>query len=295
MQPPTPPVAPTVASFSAALQALVPADGLPEADHLAAFQRLAGLLLHGVTALIAGQPHRFTELEVYWNGADHPDTFTHGDPMQREHGRWYFHRNGGEYRGGTYKGLDIAVGREGLPAGLLIRGLERLADGALIDGPCNCADHILALTGQPTISALVAGFSRDVDEAPGSPLCVRVDPQPRAGPIYSGARVGLTLKRGVLGERARFLARPYRFLSEPARIKKGRLHLILGMHRQGLAPADIARLSGSSLAQVRRHVAQYQAGTLRDPADFIRDLSADETCQLLGACDRFDREHPATP
>jgi len=282
-------------SFSAALQALVPAAGRSEAEHLAAFERLAGLLLHGVTALVAGQAYRFSELEVYWNGADHPDTFTHGDPMQREHGRWYFHRSGGQYRGGTYKGLDIAVGRPDLPAGLLIRGLVRLDDGAVIDGPCNCVDHILAVTRQPTISALVDGFDRSVDERPGSPLCVRVEPEPRRGEIYSGARVGLTLKRGVLGERARFLARPYRFLSEPARVRKGRLHLILGLHRQGLAPADIVRVSGSTLAQVQRHIAQYQLGSQRDPAEFIRDLTADETCQLLGACDRYDREHPPGP
>lgn len=277
-------------SFAATLRALAPTDELPEAAHLAVFHRMAERVLHGVTVLVAGQPHRVTELEVYWNSPDHPDTFTHGDTMQQEHGRWYFHRSGEVYRGGTYKGLDIAVGREGAPAGLLIRGLERLADGQLIDGPCNCVDHILTLTGHPTIAALVETFDRDVDEAPGSPLCVRVEPDTRPGSVHAGPRVGLTLKRGLLRERARFLARPYRFLSEPARIKKGRAHIVLGMHREGLSPEDIARRSGSSLAQVQRTLAQHQAGTTRDPAEFVRDLNADETCQLLGACEHFDRQ-----
>lgn len=274
-------------SFSAALRELVPAPGADVSAYPPAFRRLAGLVLRGATVMIADDPHHVTEVEFYWNGPDHPDTFTHGDPMQRELGRWYFHRNAGEYRGGTYKGLDIALGREDAPAGILLRGLVRVADGAIVDGPCMCVDHILARTGQPSIQRLVADFDRSVDPQPGSPLYVLVDDEPRPGPLYASARVGLTLKRGVPAERARWLACLYRFLSEPARIKKGRLHLVLGMHREGLAAADIARLTGSSLAQVQRHVDSYAAGRGRDPAGFVRDLNADETCQLLGACERF--------
>lgn len=276
------------ASFSAALRALVPDPALDESAYPPAFRRMAELLLNGVTVMISGEPHRFTEIEVYWNGAAHPDSFTHGDAMQRELGRWYFHRSGEEYRGGTYKGLDIAVGREDVHAGLLIRGLERQDGSPPIDGPCMCADHILARTGQPSVRSLVASFDRSVDDAPGSPLYVRLD-EPRPGPIHAGARVGLTLKRGIPAERARFLARPYRFVREPAKIKKGRLHIALGMHRDGLAPADIARLTGSSLAQVQRYIAQFESGKDRELADFIKNLSADETCQLLGACERFMR------
>ena len=56
---------------------------------------------------------RITEVEVYFNDdKNHKDTFTHGDKYQRNGGHWYFHRmNGGTYKAGTYKGLDLAIGK----------------------------------------------------------------------------------------------------------------------------------------------------------------------------------------
>jgi hypothetical protein len=274
-------------SFSAALRALVPPPDADEATYLPAFRRLAALLLGEATWHIGGEPHRFTEIELYWNGPGHRDTFTHGDPMQQEFGRWYFHRSGASYRGGSYKGLDIAVGDELTFAGILIRGAERLADAALIDGPSMCVDHVLAVTGHATIGALVGGFDRDVDAAPGSPLYVTLTDPPRALEIVESPRFGLTLKRGELHERAVFLARPYRFLSEPARIKKARAHTVIGMFRQGVAAAEIAGRTGSSRAQVLKILGEYQAGAGQDPHSFVRDLNSDETCRLLGACDAF--------
>lgn len=272
-------------TFSQALRALAPAPELAEDAYLAAFRRVAALVLNGVALHVGGRLHRFTEIELYWDGALHLDTFTHGDPLQRELGRWYFHRNGGEYRGGTYKGLDIAFGRDDVAAGILVRGIEAVDERALVDGPCMCVDHILACTGSASVRALAESFDRSVDEVPGSPLYVTLEPTPRAAPVYESPRVGLTLKRGALAERARFLARPYRFLSEPARIKKGRLHTALGLHRQGHAPAEIARLTGSTRAQVEKYVTNYEAGTRRHPGELHGDLSAEEVCQLFGACD----------
>lgn len=251
-----------------------------------AFRRLAAQILGGATWHIGGQPHRFTEIELYWNGPGHRDTFTHGDEMQREFGRWYFHRSGASYRGGSFKGVDIAVGGGDTVAGILIRGAERIADGLIIDGPSMCVDHILACSGHPAIAALVASFDRAIDAAPGSPLYVTLA-EPRALEIAESPRFGLTLKRGELGERVAFLARPYRFLCEPARIKKGRAHTVIGMHRQGLAAEDIARSTGSSLVQVRKVIAEYQAGAAQEPREFVRDLNTDETCRLLGACDAW--------
>ena len=279
-------VAPTT-SFSDALRALIPPADAGERAYLPAFRRLAALLLGGATWHIAGQEHRFVEIELYWNGPGHHDTFTHGDIMQKEFGRWYFHRSGTTYRGGSYKGLDIAVGGAHTWAGILVRGLERLADGALIDGPSMCVDHILALTGQSSIVALVNAFGREVDPSPGSSLYVTLAEPARAVEVVESPRIGLTLKRGALPERAAFLARPYRFLSEPARIKKGRAHTVIGLHREGVAVADIARRTGSSLAQVQRYVAEYEAGAAQDPRDLGRDPSVDETCRLFGACDAF--------
>jgi 3-methyladenine DNA glycosylase Mpg len=281
--------------FTDELRTRVPPPESDEAAYLPAFRVIAALTLNGVTLSVAGRPHRFTEVELYFDGPRHGDTFTHGDPMQRELGRWYFHRTGGQYRGGTYKGLDIAFGREDAPAGILIRGIEALdGDRALIDGPSMCVDHLLAQTGKATIADLVAGFDRSVDPpaSGSSPLSVTLDPSPRVAEIHDSPRVGLTLKREASAARLRFLAQPYRFLTEPARIKKGRLNLVVGMHRRGLSAKAIAQKTGSTPAQVSRYIEQYEAGKGRDPKDYSKDLSTDETCQLFGACERFVRIDP---
>ena len=278
----------TITTFREALSALVPSPDRDESEYLPAFRSIADLVLNRVTLNIAGHPHRFTEVEFYFNGARHGDTFTHGDDMQRELGRWYFHRTAGEYRGGTYKGLDIAFGRSDAPAGILIRGVERL-DGSntLLDGPCMCVDHILSLTAQPSIASLVATFDRSTDapESGTSPLFITVDATPRASQtVYSCPRVGLSLKRGASAARVRYLSAPYRFLTEPARIKKGRLNLVVGLHAQGVSAAEIAKLTGSASSQVSRYIEQYESGKALDPQTFRRDLSSEETCQVFAAC-----------
>lgn len=273
--------------FSAALRALVPAPDDDDEAHLAAFRAIAELILNRVTWRIGGDPHRFTEIEIYCNSPGHPDTFTHGDTMQEEFARWYFHRSGGTYKSGSYKGLDLAFGAPGAPAGVLIRGLETPA-GKLVDGPSMCVDHVLAGTGHRTIQSLVAAFDRDADETADSPLCVVMDDDPRDAAVHASPRVGLTLKRGVLADRARFLARPYRFLSEPARIKKGRPNLVVGLHRDGHAPDAIARLTGSPIAQVTRTIAAYESGKSHRPDEFTGDLANEATLQLFGACDAYD-------
>lgn len=274
------------ASFADRLRALVPAPDAPAAAWLPAFRGIAGLILNGVTLNIAGAAHRVVEIEIYCRSPGHPDTFTHGDPMQEEFARWYFHRSGGEYKNGSFKGLDIAFGGPGAPAGVLIRGVET-DTGILVDGSCMCVDHVLARTGRRSIATLVAGFDRRTDPAPGAPLSLTVLAAPRGAAIHESPRVGLTLKRGVLAERARFLARPYRFMTEPKRSKKGRPNLIVGLHRDGHGPADIARITGSQLAQIQRTIAAYEAGKAMSPAALTGDLTSEALCHLLGACDAY--------
>jgi hypothetical protein len=56
------------------------------------------------------RPHRFVEIEFYYTDAIHADPFTHKDPLQKTNGQWYFHKIGAQYKGGTYKGLDVTCG-----------------------------------------------------------------------------------------------------------------------------------------------------------------------------------------
>jgi 3-methyladenine DNA glycosylase Mpg len=271
-----------------AIRSHLPDEQAPESAWPPAFAALAALLLDRCTLHIAAIPHRLTEIELYHQGQRHIDPFAHGDQLQRRFGCWYFHRAGSEYRGGTFKGLDITFGSEDAAAGVLIRGVERMDAGSvLIDGPCLVVDHLLALHGAANIRELVARFDLSIAPTGGapSPLYLTVRDAPLGKAIYRSPRVGLTLKRADTPDRRSFVARDYRFLSEPARIGKGRPHLIIGLHRQGFSEAHIVSITAASLSVVRRYVDAYERGRGEDAARFREAASAVEICALIGACD----------
>lgn len=268
-----------------ALRARVPPEDAAEDDFPPAFRRIAELLLDRAIWHVGGREHRLTEIEFYFAGPGHQDPFTHGDPIQRTMGRWYFHRQGGTYRGGTYKGLDVTFGREDAFGGILLRGALPLdAPEEMVEGPSSLVDHVLRLTGHASVAALAVSFDLRVDapEEGGGPLHLTIG-EPRGLAICECARVGLSLKKGADAARQRYLAAPYRFLSEPARTKKGRPYLVVGLHRQGLEAREIAARAGMSAAQVATYVAAYERGKGRDPEQYRRDLSPEELCELLGA------------
>lgn len=280
-----------------ALQRLAPSAGTAEPAYAAVFRAIADLLLDRATLYVAGQPYRFTELEMYWSGHAHRDPFTHGQPIQRQIGAWYFHRSGERYRGGTYKGLDITFGSSEAFGGILIRSVEPIeraapahdpaGAAALIDGPCLVVDHILERTASRSIEELVGRL----DAGPmiarrdrRSPLHVELDAGPGRGQaVYATPRIGLTLKKGATPARQRYIARPYRFLSEPARIRKGKPHLVTALHQEGRSPAEIAALTGTRRAVVDGYLAAFEAGRARRLDELGGDLSPGELCQLLGA------------
>ena len=121
-------------------------------------------------------------------------------------------------------------------------------------------------------------------DAPGAPLHLRLEPAARPLPVLATARVGLFLKRGDLENKARHLARPYRFLVEPARARKGRPHIVLALHREGRAPDEIAALTAVRLPLVHRYIAAFERGLSCSPANYTGDLTPDRLCELLGAC-----------
>lgn len=273
-----------VSRFSEALRALVPEHGADEQAWVRAIENVADLVLRRTAWMIANKPHRFTEVEFYVTNAAHNDPFTHGDEMQREFARWYHHRTGSEYRGGTYKGLDLTFGDEHTYAGMLIRGIESTDSPAtLLDGPCVCVDHLLSLVGHTSVPSFVDSYDRDADEKPSSPSYLRVT-EARDQPLFRSARVGLSLKRGATASRVKFIGAPYRFLTEPARIKKGRVPLVCAMHARGESAAAIAASTGTTLARVQKYIAQYELGRSRDPEEYRGDLGTNELCQMFGAC-----------
>ncbi len=286
-----------------ALRRLSPSAEISEDAYGVVFREIADLLLNRTTLYIAERPYRFTELEMYWSGLAHVDPFSHGQAMQKQLGAWYFHRAGSQYRSGTYKGLDIAFGNREAFGGILVRSIEGPAapgalpgalPGPLIDGPCMVVDHILAVTASPSIDALVSRFDVTIeDTGRRSPLHIALDAGPgRRQTIYATPRIGLTLKKGNTAARRRFIARPYRFLSEPARIRKGKPHLITSLHQQGWSPAEIAAVTGTRLSVLQGYLEAFEAGRAApigassevSSEAFGGDLSTRELCGLLGSC-----------
>ncbi len=284
--------------YSDAMRARMPTGDGGDAAWRAAFAALADLTLRRATLYVQGVAHRITEVEFYYRGPGHEDPFTHADPMQAHFGRWYFHRTGASFRGGSFKGLDVALGGPHARGGMLLRGLAPIARSAsLIDGPCTVVDHMLALTQAPSISALAARFDLSVDapDAGASPLYFALGESDDARAVCAGPRVGLTLKRGGTDARHRFIARGNRFLTEPARIKKGRAHTVVGLHRSGLPIRQIAARTGMREAVVASYVEAYEGGRARSPAEFAGDLSTRDLCALFGACDALEDRGARSP
>ncbi|KAJ3343705.1 hypothetical protein HDU93_006617 [Gonapodya sp. JEL0774] len=138
---------------------------------------------------------RLAELEFYWNHpTDHPDPFSHKNPDQALPMRWYFHKQGRSFRGGTWKGLDITFGGSRCGAvdetsdasgvdsavgstwfgGILIRSLEAYGtiefgvggvapsftttptvSQSLVEGPSTCVEHLLDILKSRSVQHLV--------------------------------------------------------------------------------------------------------------------------------------------
>lgn len=260
-----------------------PARVAADADHAPWFADLTRRLLNETELLVAGEPHRFAELEAYYFGPDHPDPFTHRHPVQLEDGRWYFHRTGGGYRGGSFKGIDLTFGDGTATFGVLVRTIVT-GQGQVIDGPSRTVDHLLTRTKAKGVAALDATIAGRPIWDDGSPVAVRAAVA-RSAAVYATARVGLSLKRWRgRALAARFVMRPYRYLTEPRRIGKGRPQLVLALHQQGHGPAAIQQLSGVPRHTVDRYIADYGAGKLlRDFAPYEgKDLTTADLCRLIG-------------
>lgn len=214
------------------------------------FTSLAQALLQNMELVIRDRPHRLREVEFYYQGPGHQDPFAHGHPMQKSCGRWYLHREGSSYRGGSFKGLDLSFGPEEAFGGILIRSLS--GEGAQINGSCLCVEHMLRLTGYQHVSQLDEALgTRQVTE-PG-PIYLRQAPEADLGEIWSTPRVGLTLKRAASHPTMpSYLMRPYRFLHPERWIKKGRACLNLAMLGRGMSPQEVGRATGSPVAALRR-------------------------------------------
>jgi hypothetical protein len=247
------------------------------------FAAVASALLNRAELVAGGVPLRVAEVEFYLKDADHPDPFAHAHPVQRDWGRWYFHRSGGSFRGGSFKGLDLSLGDDTATVGVLLRSVVTPA-GELIDGPSRLVDRLLKLTDTPTVAALDAKVPGAAAFAPRMPLHFRAAPD-RGAEVLATARVGLSLKRAAaFGTMPEYVGKRYRFLTEPRRIGPGRPQLVAALHADGLSAAEIRARTGIAAGVVGRYAAAFDEGKAeRDFGRFIgANLSALDRCRLLG-------------
>ncbi len=258
------------------------ADGPAAADW---FFRIADTLLNRSIFLIAGKPHRLAEVEVYYHGPGHADVFAHRDPVQLHAGRWYFHRTRGSYRGGSFKGLDLAFGDGTAHGGVLFRGLET-PDGGFVDGPSLLVDHVLKTSGFATVAELDAAIGTRPAWDESQPLVLAPAESPGNRPVLATARVGLSLKHRSpkpADPALAFVLRPDRYLTEPRRTAKGKPHMVLALHAAGESAEAIAARTGCPLAAVKRYAAAFDAGRTESSAGFYgRELSTADLARLHG-------------
>lgn len=248
------------------------------------FERIAEQLLRRTSLSIAGEPHELCEVEFYLHGDAHPDPFTHNQAIQRSSGRWYFHRAGESYRGGTYKGLDITFGPADVFGGILIRSLLT-PEGTLINGSSLCVDYLLERTGHADVAGLAAAVAEHDVDSRASALHFRPTPA-RTTKIWTTARVGLTLKRAAdHPSMPNYILRPYRALTQPRAIKKGRVHLVIAMHQAGESVEAIAGLTGTPKRTVEAYVSAYDRGRALGSTTSLwgRSLNASDLSLLHGA------------
>jgi hypothetical protein len=80
--------------------------------------------------------------------------------------------------------------------------------------------------------------------------------------------------------------RPYRYLTEPRRITKGKPHMVLALHQQDRDTAAIHQLTGVPRKAIERYVADFEVG--KDVPDFTgyvgKELGTGDLCRLMGTC-----------
>ncbi len=253
------------------------------------FKTMAYNIINGMVLVIGGtNRYRIVELEFYCNHKDyHPDSFTHGDEMQKNFATWYFRRQGNSYRGGTYKGLDIAFGTPEYYGGILIRSIQSLDNNQLITGPSCCVDTILQQSGYQCVADLGASFNLWIDNKDG-PLYLDTYRENSPDKIYQSIRVGLSLKKHPSPDLTtiKFLMAPYRFLikTEPKTIPKGRPNLIAQMIRDEKSIMEIVDVSGSRKSTVTKYAGEYARGQkLHTVMDYGgKTLKSEDICVICG-------------
>jgi len=245
---------------------------------------------------------RLLEIEMYWRAAEdsgpeggHKDLFAHAHPVQwNNYGNWYWHRQGlrpdTSYKGGNYKGLDMTIGPQdtsqgGGHGGILIRSVQCVSDGRIIEGPCLVADEVLKQHKAPSIVELVSRWNGELSAVDNPTLffaAAQHSPPVSAGDpvILKSPRVGLTLKQPG-ASRPRYIMLPYRYTrlvkqkdgdDNASVFNKKNKHLITlsAYHELGSSNSSaIASLCSCTATQLSVWISAFDAGYKLDSMDSL--------------------------
>ncbi len=181
----------------------------------------AKTLLNNYVIRVKNHEFQICEIEFYINSESHPDTYTHGDPLQKNFGKIYFHRmNGKSYKGGTFKGVDLTFGDQNMYFGVLIRSMYDILNEEMISGPCNVVNKILALNNCNNINEFMAEKQEPLDAVSNKDFCFAKSDVVFNNNIYVGPRIGLSDKY------LEWKNKLYRFVSRVELIKKEKKKLV---------------------------------------------------------------------
>ncbi len=93
----------------------------------------------------------------------------------------------------------------------------------------------------------------------------------------------------VMRETIEFRLKPYRFLTEPQRIRKGALHLVLSLLVDGAPTMEIAAITGTSCAYVERVRALFEAAASDNEMESFKgsDLGPSDLIRLHSLAESF--------
>lgn len=80
-----------------------------------------------------------------------------------------------------------------------------------------------------------------------------------------------------------FCLKPYRYMIDASKVRKGRQHLILELHKNGQSAAEIQTTTGATKASITKYIASYErskANPKEASAYFAKKLNADEFCEF---------------
>lgn len=248
------------------------------------FRKTANYLLNESVLKVNGKSCRIMEIEFYLRCDAHDDKYVHGNKDQLTCGKFYFHKFGPTYKGGTYKGVDITFnyGTEKNYGGILIRSLYDLDEKKFVEGSCNCVTHMLKLCGKTEIKEFVdenlkEGESLlDVFETPI--LHLEPNSQQIKQAIIASPRVGLSPGHED------FLFKNYRYAnySNTYYPKKCINQVVCALHLKGLSVDEITEKIYVSKTKAREYIDYFKDGQASTNPEKEKFKTVPGFCRYMG-------------